>query len=97
MNKLINNIVFQINILNKNIELAASFLKRCPSCLQNLVQHLCDFTCSDQQSDFIEVISSQKNNKTGQGRLFYKFIILSYKIFGSLFSKYIFYLFRIHY
>lgn len=53
--------------------MAASLLKRCPSCLQNLVQHLCDFTCSDRQSEFIEVISTNINpiSKKGNFILFY--------------------------
>lgn len=44
--------------------MAANFLKRCPNCLQNLVRHLCDFTCSHDQSQFINVISLEKNKKT---------------------------------
>ena len=46
---------FKIAILNQNVELAANFLKRCPSCMQNLVTHMCDFTCHPQQSQFMEV------------------------------------------
>uniref|UniRef100_W4VRS2 Putative cholesterol transport protein n=1 Tax=Corethrella appendiculata TaxID=1370023 RepID=W4VRS2_9DIPT len=54
----------QIGILNKNIELAANFLKRCPSCMANLVRHICDFTCSPVQSTFMEAKTiEQDNNK----------------------------------
>lgn len=53
--------MFQINILNENIKLLSGFLKRCPACLHNLVKHLCDFTCSKEQSDFLEVLSLEKH------------------------------------
>lgn len=45
----------QLESLDTNIELAANFLQRCPSCLQNLVQHICDFTCAPDQSRFMNV------------------------------------------
>ncbi|XP_036321420.1 NPC intracellular cholesterol transporter 1 isoform X4 [Rhagoletis pomonella] len=45
----------QVTILNDNIKLAANFLERCPSCMANLVRHLCDFTCSPKQSEFTKV------------------------------------------
>lgn len=44
--------------------MAAGFLKRCPSCLRNLVQHLCEFTCSPVQSDFVHVKSIEVNKVT---------------------------------
>lgn len=44
--------------------MAAGFLKRCPSCLKNLVQHLCEFTCSPTQSDFVHVKSIEVNKVT---------------------------------
>lgn len=44
--------------------MAAGFLKRCPSCLNNLVRHLCEFTCSPTQSDFIEVKALEVNKET---------------------------------
>lgn len=59
-------ISFKIGILNTNINMAAGFLKRCPSCLRNLVRHLCDFTCNPHQSDFIEV-TALENKKTKEG------------------------------
>ncbi|XP_055682860.1 NPC intracellular cholesterol transporter 1 isoform X2 [Lutzomyia longipalpis] len=55
--------VEMIDTLNKNVELAANFLKRCPSCMTNLVKHMCDFTCSRTQSEFINVISTEKGDK----------------------------------
>lgn len=67
----------QLKVLNSNIALVANFLKRCPSCLSNLVTHICDFTCDAHQSTYIEVIktdtskceyeiSHQHCNVTGQ-------------------------------
>ncbi|XP_005183450.1 NPC intracellular cholesterol transporter 1 isoform X3 [Musca domestica] len=55
----------QVEILNKNIKLAANFLDRCPSCMANLVKHLCEFTCSPKQSEFIHVVET-KNNADGK-------------------------------
>ncbi|XP_026472293.1 NPC intracellular cholesterol transporter 1-like isoform X5 [Ctenocephalides felis] len=49
-----------IGVLNNNINLAANFLKRCPSCMSNLVRHLCDFTCAPEQSKFLDVTSTEK-------------------------------------
>ncbi|XP_063702707.1 NPC intracellular cholesterol transporter 1 [Culicoides brevitarsis] len=54
----------QIEVLNKNVKMAAGFLKRCPSCLNNLVRHLCEFTCSPRQSEFMQVKGIEVNPKT---------------------------------
>lgn len=48
----------KISILNENIKLAANFLERCPSCMANLVRHLCDLTCSPKQSGFSKIAQS---------------------------------------
>ncbi|KAK2584243.1 hypothetical protein KPH14_006655 [Odynerus spinipes] len=45
----------QLQTLASNVKLAANFLKRCPSCLDNLAKHFCEFTCSPRQSNFINV------------------------------------------
>uniref|UniRef100_A0AAG5DBY3 SSD domain-containing protein n=1 Tax=Anopheles atroparvus TaxID=41427 RepID=A0AAG5DBY3_ANOAO len=50
----------QVEVLNRNVALAANFLARCPSCMTNLVRHMCDFTCSPQQSSFMKVISTEE-------------------------------------
>ncbi|XP_052898706.1 NPC intracellular cholesterol transporter 1 isoform X3 [Anopheles moucheti] len=50
----------QMQVLNKNVALAANFLARCPSCMANLVRHMCDFTCSPQQSSFMKVVSTEE-------------------------------------
>ncbi|XP_046396992.1 NPC intracellular cholesterol transporter 1 isoform X2 [Ischnura elegans] len=50
--------------LDQSVNLAAGFLKRCPSCMQNLVSHICHLTCSPYQSDFINV-TGVETNKNG--------------------------------
>ncbi|XP_055614441.1 NPC intracellular cholesterol transporter 1, partial [Uranotaenia lowii] len=54
----------QVQILNKNVVLAANFLARCPSCMSNLVRHMCDFTCNPKQSKFLEVKAMEVNQQT---------------------------------
>ncbi|XP_015181886.1 PREDICTED: Niemann-Pick C1 protein isoform X2 [Polistes dominula] len=55
--------VKQLETLKQNIKLAANFLKRCPSCLDNLSKHFCEFTCSPHQSSFINVTEILKDEK----------------------------------
>lgn len=52
----------QLITLDANIKLAANFLKRCPSCLDNLAKHFCDFTCAVNQSKFINVTEKGEDN-----------------------------------
>ncbi|XP_055643175.1 NPC intracellular cholesterol transporter 1 isoform X2 [Toxorhynchites rutilus septentrionalis] len=54
----------QVQILNNNVKLAANFLARCPSCMANLVRHMCDFTCNPKQSTFMEIKSTEVNDDT---------------------------------
>lgn len=49
--------------MNTNIKLAANFLKRCPSCLANLVRHLCDMTCGKDQSSYMKVIDVENGTQ----------------------------------
>ncbi|CAD7086055.1 unnamed protein product [Hermetia illucens] len=53
-------------ILNDNVRLAANFLDRCPSCMANLVAHMCEFTCNRNQKSFMQIIDTNvnKNNVT---------------------------------
>lgn len=37
------------------MEPLGGFLKRCPSCFRNVLNNICDFTCSPHQSSFIRV------------------------------------------
>ncbi|KAH8410547.1 hypothetical protein KR009_000183, partial [Drosophila setifemur] len=53
----------QVKILNKNVKLAANFLDRCPSCMENLVRHICQFTCSPNQSDFMHLVATKTNKE----------------------------------
>ncbi|XP_032289036.1 NPC intracellular cholesterol transporter 1 isoform X2 [Drosophila virilis] len=55
--------VDQVKILNKNIKLASAILDRCPSCMANLARHICEFSCSSEQSKFARVASTKKNDK----------------------------------
>ncbi|XP_016944927.3 NPC intracellular cholesterol transporter 1 isoform X2 [Drosophila suzukii] len=53
----------QVNLLNKNVKLAGNILDRCPSCMENLVRHICQFTCSPKQSEFMHVVETEKNKE----------------------------------
>lgn len=52
----------QLITLDANIQLASNFLKRCPSCLDNLSKHFCDFTCAVNQSKFINITEKGEAN-----------------------------------
>nr|XP_031835658.1 NPC intracellular cholesterol transporter 1 isoform X4 [Nomia melanderi] len=52
----------QLRTMDTNINYAANIISRCPSCLDNLVKHFCEFTCSPQQSTFINVTEIQTEN-----------------------------------
>ena len=62
----------QLHTLDSNINLAANFLKRCPSCLDNLVKHFCEFTCSPHQATFINVTELVHDGTTSK-RINYNF------------------------
>ncbi|XP_069696663.1 NPC intracellular cholesterol transporter 1 isoform X2 [Periplaneta americana] len=53
----------QLTTMDNSILLAAAFLQRCPSCLQNLVKHICDMTCGIDQSRFINISELEENEK----------------------------------
>ncbi|XP_014262096.1 Niemann-Pick C1 protein isoform X2 [Cimex lectularius] len=53
----------QLEDFDKNINIAKSFLQRCPSCFHNFLAHLCAITCSPRQSEFINVTSIETNEK----------------------------------
>ncbi|XP_046427089.1 NPC intracellular cholesterol transporter 1 isoform X2 [Neodiprion virginianus] len=56
----------QLTTLNTQVNQGAILLQRCPSCLNNWVKHICEFTCSPFQSKFIDVTSTNvtADNKT---------------------------------
>ncbi|XP_030246548.1 NPC intracellular cholesterol transporter 1-like [Drosophila navojoa] len=55
--------VDQVKILNENIKLAAAILERCPSCMTNLARHICELTCSPDQSKFSRAAATKTNDK----------------------------------
>lgn len=67
---------FQIETLNDNVKQAANFLQRCPSCMKNFVQHICDFTCSPKQSQFMKVMEVEKGDKGKSARSLLEIIII---------------------
>ncbi|XP_063244336.1 NPC intracellular cholesterol transporter 1 isoform X2 [Bacillus rossius redtenbacheri] len=52
----------QLQRLDQSILLAANFLQRCPSCLRNLVSHICAFTCAPDQSSFVNVTEVERSS-----------------------------------
>ncbi|XP_017854983.2 NPC intracellular cholesterol transporter 1 isoform X2 [Drosophila busckii] len=53
----------QVKVLNTNVKLAAAILERCPSCMANLIRHICEFTCSPHQSEFAKVVSTKQKGE----------------------------------
>lgn len=70
----------QLQTLDANIKLASNFLKRCPSCLDNLVKHFCDFTCAVDQSRFINITEKGEADNGNYCILFYNLICLERNI-----------------
>ncbi|XP_044740740.1 NPC intracellular cholesterol transporter 1 isoform X2 [Chrysoperla carnea] len=56
----------QLTYFDTSIKLAENLLGRCPSCMRNLANHLCDFTCGTDQSRFMSVTETQKNATGGE-------------------------------
>ncbi|XP_029677101.1 NPC intracellular cholesterol transporter 1 isoform X4 [Formica exsecta] len=52
----------QLITMDANLKLASNFLKRCPSCLNNLAKHFCDYTCAANQNKFINVTKTGEAN-----------------------------------
>lgn len=65
---------------NNQIKLASGILNRCPSCMNNFVRHICEFTCSPRQSDFIKVVKTEFNPDNENS----KFENSIYKLFTAL-------------
>lgn len=49
--------------LENGVALAANFLSRCPSCLDNFARVICEMTCSSKQSVFLEPVKFDVNDK----------------------------------
>jgi Niemann-Pick C1 protein len=45
-----------------NFKVAGNMFSRCPSCTDNLVRHICDFTCSPKHSEYIKVKNVKQND-----------------------------------
>ncbi|XP_066140197.1 NPC intracellular cholesterol transporter 1 isoform X2 [Euwallacea fornicatus] len=56
----------QLKTMDRSISLAANFLKRCPSCMSNLVESICQMTCSTRQSTFLEVKETKTDSTTNK-------------------------------
>ena len=65
----------QLVTMQSQLNLVAAFLKRCPSCITNLLQHICQLTCSPHQSKFVNVTEIKKNSN---GKYMFIYIISSY-------------------
>ncbi|KAL7293860.1 hypothetical protein TKK_0012914 [Trichogramma kaykai] len=55
----------QLTTLDAQIIQASNLLQRCPSCLSNFLKQICEFTCSPEQSKFVNVTSIQSNDNNG--------------------------------
>jgi hypothetical protein len=44
----------QLEAMDEKLRLAEGVLKRCTSCVKNLMRHICEFSCSTKQSKFID-------------------------------------------
>lgn len=52
----------QARDLKENYKMAANIFGRCPSCLHNLVRHMCDYICSPRHAEFIKVKNTKFND-----------------------------------
>lgn len=55
----------QLQAMDEKLQLAEGILKRCTSCVKNLMKHICEFTCSVNQSKFIEPAELLQNERNG--------------------------------
>ncbi|PNF39249.1 hypothetical protein B7P43_G16956, partial [Cryptotermes secundus] len=51
----------QLQAMDEKLQLAEGILKRCTSCVRNLMRHICEFTCSTTQNKFIEPAELKQN------------------------------------
>ncbi|XP_070161109.1 NPC intracellular cholesterol transporter 1 homolog 1b [Polyergus mexicanus] len=52
----------QISTMDGSMNLAASIFSRCTTCIKNMFRLICDITCSPEQSRFVKVTKSAKEN-----------------------------------
>ena len=69
----------QLDRMEKKMQLAEGVLRRCTSCVKNLFYHICEFTCSENQTEFVEpveIITTVTNPQAkGNFILFYMFLV----------------------
>lgn len=70
----------QLITMDANLKLASNFLKRCPSCLDNLAKHFCDYTCAANQSKFINVTEKGEEKGNYIHTLIFCFINFTFEI-----------------
>ncbi|XP_047362414.1 NPC intracellular cholesterol transporter 1 homolog 1b-like [Vespa velutina] len=51
----------QIFTINLNMNMAEGIFGRCTTCLKNIFRHICDYSCSMNQSQFMNVTKSKMN------------------------------------
>ncbi|KAJ0174474.1 hypothetical protein K1T71_009582 [Dendrolimus kikuchii] len=62
----------QMQNFQLNIKLAENMLGRCPTCMDNFVEHICGMTCSPRQSEFLKPqIEPYKNTTRVKGLHYY--------------------------
>lgn len=54
----------QLNTLGSSLSIAYNVLSTCPACYNNFREFFCEFTCSPQQSVFLNVTKIEKSPKT---------------------------------
>ncbi|KAI9759570.1 MAG: hypothetical protein M4579_002236 [Chaenotheca gracillima] len=53
----------QLDALSSNLKRAETFISSCPACKENFFNLFCTFTCSPDQSLFLNVTKTQESNK----------------------------------
>ncbi|KAG5875522.1 hypothetical protein JTB14_013676 [Gonioctena quinquepunctata] len=56
----------QLQTLDSSLAVPETLLSRCPSCMDNLVKHICQLTCSPNQSTFMKASATEVNNATNK-------------------------------
>ncbi|XP_031351327.1 NPC intracellular cholesterol transporter 1 isoform X1 [Photinus pyralis] len=73
----------QLQTLDNSVKIAENFFKRCPSCMHNFVQHICQMTCSTEHSRYLNVTDIQTNDKGVQYINALEFYIANDYIWGT--------------
>jgi Niemann-Pick C1 protein len=57
-----NTNIFQLDALSSNLAKANNFISACPACKENFYNLFCTFTCSPNQSLFINITQTEKSD-----------------------------------